>query len=373
MKGSTLGTKYDWNFTTTPQAASSGRVFAQNRGKVLGGSSALNLMTWDRSTVPEYDGWEKLGNSGWNWPNMIAAMEKVENFTNTGEYDASNAGMGSSGPIKTVINRVKPVQQDYWLPTMNSLGIPTNPLNMDGNNLGVMNQTSNIDPTNYTRSYTPTAYWPQAGPNLQVRTNTTVAKVNFQTYTNGRPMSASGVTLVDGTVITAKNEVILSAGSLQSPAILERSGVGNKTVLAAAGVQTLLDLPSVGENLQDHLRIQSSYILKSNYTSFDQLRFNTSYATAQYALYNQSKYSEYDYTGSGYSYQTWAQLLGNGTAPGDDSTLINLAKQVANTSNVVDQQKLTYLIGSNVTRVPQAEVIFSDGYVSVILRFVLPY
>ena len=80
-KGSTLGTKYDWNFTTIPQAAAKGRIFAQARGKVLGGSSAINLLTYDRSSKKEYDGWGEVGNSGWNWDDFLHYLNKAENFT----------------------------------------------------------------------------------------------------------------------------------------------------------------------------------------------------------------------------------------------------------------------------------------------------
>ncbi|KAG9984625.1 alcohol oxidase, partial [Aureobasidium melanogenum] len=74
MKGSTLGGIYDYNFTTVAQPYAGGRVWAQNRGKVLGGSSALNLMCWDRASVAEYDAWEHIGNPGWNWDSMITSM-----------------------------------------------------------------------------------------------------------------------------------------------------------------------------------------------------------------------------------------------------------------------------------------------------------
>jgi choline dehydrogenase-like flavoprotein len=79
-KGSTLGGPYDWNFTTVAQPDAQGRTFNINRGKVLGGSSALNLMTWDRGAKADYDAWEELGNEGWNWGNFIKAMEAVETF-----------------------------------------------------------------------------------------------------------------------------------------------------------------------------------------------------------------------------------------------------------------------------------------------------
>ncbi len=124
-KGSTLGTKYDWNFTTVPQENAKNRVFAQNRGKVLGGTSALNLMTYDRSTVREYDGWEEVGNPGWNFNNVLAMMQKSENFTSANTEWYGDAGISTGGPIRGTINRYIPAHQAGWLPALNSLGIKT--------------------------------------------------------------------------------------------------------------------------------------------------------------------------------------------------------------------------------------------------------
>ena len=130
-KGQTLGTSYDWNFTTVPQPDIFDRVVNQNRGKVLGGSTALNLMTWDRGSVPDYDAWEALGNEGWNWKNFIAAMLKVENFVKTDDRYGT-AGVGQGGPIQTLINRIIPEQQRGFIPALNSLGIPENRESLDG-------------------------------------------------------------------------------------------------------------------------------------------------------------------------------------------------------------------------------------------------
>ncbi|EFQ25917.1 GMC oxidoreductase [Colletotrichum graminicola M1.001] len=358
MKGSTLGTKYDWNFTTVPQPDAKGRTFAVNRGKVLGGSSALNLMTYNRAAVAEYDSWEALGNPGWNWETMIAAMKKSENFTGINTDTYGSEGVGDSGPVKAVINRIIPKQQETWIPTMNSLGIKTNLESLGGNPLGVMYQPSSIDPTHYNRSYSANAYVPIAGPNLVILPDTTVAKVNLEKDTAKSTLQrACGVTLQDGTVIQARKEVILSAGSIQSPGLLELSGIGQASVLEASGIEQVIDLPGVGENLQDHLRIQSSYQLKPNYTSFDILRSNTTVAAEQLALWNAGQVSLYDYTGSGYTFSTWAQAIGN------DSHLVNLAKQAAGEdSSVVDHKKLEFLSDPSI---PQLEVIFSDGYTGV--------
>ncbi|KAI8270110.1 Dehydrogenase citC [Colletotrichum sp. SAR11_239] len=355
MKGSTLATKYDWNFTTVAQTNVNNRVFSVNRGKVLGGSSALNLMSYDRSAAEEYDSWEALGNAGWNWETMIAAMKKSENFTGINTDTYGSEGVGDSGPVKAVINRIIPEHQETWIPTMNTLGIKTNLESLGGNPLGVMYQPSSIDATHYNRSYSANAYVPIAGSNLEILSDTTVVKVNLEQV--GDEQQATGVTLQDGSVIAANKEVILSAGSIQSPGLLELSGIGQASVLNSSGIAQVIDLPGVGENLQDHLRIQSSYQLKPEYTSFDILRSNTTYAAEQLALWNAGEVSLYDYTGSGYTFTTWAQALGN------DSQMVALAKEAAGEDpSKVDAKKLEFMTNP---AIPQLEVIFSDGYTGV--------
>ncbi|EUC30359.1 GMC oxidoreductase [Bipolaris zeicola 26-R-13] len=345
-KGSTLGGKYDWNFTTIPQPNANNRVFTQNRGKVLGGSSALNLMTWDRTSEYELNAWEKLGNVGWNWKNFYAAMLKVETFLPSPEYGSD--GVGKTGPIRTLINRIIPRQQGTWIPTMNNLGLTPNRESLNGHPIGVATQPSNIRP-NYTRSYAP-EYLQLAGQNLELKLDTRVAKVNFKGKT------ASGVTLEDGTIISARREVILSAGSFQTPGLLEHSGIGDSALLEKLGIQVVKHLPSVGENLQDHIRIQLAFQLKPEYTSFDVLR-NATRAAAELALYNAGERSLYDYTGSGYAYFPW-NLISNATA----SKLQALVDNDTTLTSATDKLKKSYSSPSLNNKVPQLEVIFSDGY-----------
>ncbi|KAI4680823.1 hypothetical protein J4E81_010007 [Alternaria sp. BMP 2799] len=346
-KGSTLGGKYDWNFTTIAQPGANNRVFAQNRGKVLGGSSALNLMTWDRTSEYELDAWEKqLGNKGWNWKNLYAAMLKCETFLPSPAYGTE--GVGITGPIRTLINRIFPRHQSSWYPTMNSLGLATNRESLNGNPIGVSTQPSNVSP-NYTRSYAP-EYLKLAKDNLVLKLDTRVAKINFKGKT------AVGVTLEDGTTITARKEVILSAGSFQTPGLLEHSGVGNSTLLKKLGIPVVKHLPSVGENLQDHIRIQISYQLKPEYPSFDVLK-NATRAAAELALYNADEVSLYDYTASGYAYFPWG-TVSNSTA----SALRNLVNSDTSLTSATDKLKKSYFSPALSTKVPQLEVIFSDGY-----------
>ncbi|KAM0350619.1 hypothetical protein ACHAPU_003105 [Fusarium lateritium] len=357
MKGTTLGTKYDWNFTTVPQPGANNRVLPVNRGKVLGGSSALNLMTYDRAAAVEYDSWEALGNPGWNWKTMIKAMTKAETFTGKNTDTYGSKGVGDSGPIQAVVNRIIPKHQETWIPTLNKLGVRKNLESLGGDPLGVMYQPSSIDPTNYNRSYSANAYTEISGPNLEILADTTVTKINMTVPSGKKKSVATGVTLQDGTYIGARREVIISAGSVQSPGLLEQSGIGSKSVLEAAGIKQLIDLPGVGENLQDHLRVMNSYQLKKEYTSFDALRSNATFATEQLALWNAGERSLYDYTGSAYTFSTWKQALGS------DAKIVSLAKQAAGKdASKVDQKKLAFLKDPSV---PQIEVIFSDGYTGV--------
>ncbi|USP79500.1 GMC oxidoreductase [Curvularia clavata] len=348
-KGSTLGGKYDWNFTTVPQPYANNRIISQSRGKVLGGCSALNLMTWDRTSEYELNAWEKLGNAGWNWKNLYAAMLKVETFLPSPEYGSE--GVGKTGPIRTLINRIIPRQQNSWIPTMTILGLPNNRESLNGHPIGVMTQPSNIRP-NYTRSYSP-EYLKLAGKNLELKLDTRVAKVNFQGKT------ASGVTLEDGTIINARQEVILSAGTFQTPGILEHSGIGDSVLLDKLGIPVVKHLPSVGENLQDHIRTQVSFQLKPEYTSFDVLK-NATRAAAELALYNAGKPSLYDYTGSGYAYFPWS-LISNDTA----AKLRALVNSDESLTSVVDKVKKSYASAALENKVPQLEIIFSDGYTGI--------
>ncbi|KAJ5019699.1 Dehydrogenase citC [Colletotrichum sp. SAR 10_99] len=358
-RGTTFGTKYDWNLTTVPQEGSDGRVWVQTRGHVLGGSSALNLFSYDRASAHEYNGWEELGNPGWNWDSMRAAMMKSENFTSANtQYYTGRQGVGDSGPIKALINRLIPEHQAGLIPVMNSLGIETNLESLNGNSLGVLYSPNSIEPTHYNRSYSANSYLPLAGTNHFVLTESKVAKVNLKPASDGNHQ-ATGVTLVDGTTLTARREVIVSGGGLLSPSILENSGIGSSDVLSAADIEQIINLPGVGENLQDHIRIQSSYELSKNYTGYDRLKYDTAYAAEQLQLWWDGKTSMYGYSGSGYTFTNWNQALGD---EGEADMLALAHEAVGASDHPVEQKKLQWL---NDTTVPQLEILFSDGYTGV--------
>jgi choline dehydrogenase-like flavoprotein len=351
FRGSILGTNYDWNFSTVAQASLGGRTVDVNRGKVLGGSSAMNYLCYDRASAPEYEAWAQLGNPGWGWETMINAMTKSENFTGS-----DNDRHGRTGPIRNYYNRVIYPVIRAWQPTVSKLGININDNNsMGGAPVGVMFQPTNIDLSKRTRSYAASSYIPLAGRNLEVLTDTQVTKVNM-VKCGKKPSRATGVTLPDGTVVRAKREVILSAGSIQSPGLLELSGIGQSAVLTAAGITPLIDLPGVGENYQDHIRVSNTYRLKDGVESFDNLIWDNmgANATGELQKWLAGERSLYEYTTAAYGFMNWGQL---GLAAQMKQTAQGVAGQ---STNVVDAKKLAYLDDA---RVPSIEVLYEANYV----------
>lgn len=351
LRGSTLGGKYDWNFTTAPQANLKNRSIFTPRGRVLGGSSALNLMVWDRAAAAEFDQWEEVGNPGWNWNSMTAAMERAET------YHGGPPGSGTSGPIQVVFNPVKRLHQDSFIPTVtSSLPIQFNPDSLQGNPIGVMFQPSSISPDPYNRSYSANSYLPLAGPNLSVLPSTLVTRINLR-QTSGGLHRATGVTLANGTTISARKEVIVSAGAISTPQLLELSGIGGPAVLRAAGIPPLIDLPGVGENYQDHLRVQVAYQLKDEYLTRDELSTNATFAAEEWAKRLVGEPSFFDDTNFGFVFANWKQVV-----PGaDDSRLAGLARAAVGGSRDVGRRKKLEQLAD--PTVPQVEVIYADGYI----------
>jgi choline dehydrogenase-like flavoprotein len=182
--------------------------------------------------------------------------------------------------------------------------------------------------------------------------NTSVSRLEL--CKNGT--SVTGVVLSCGKKIHVRKEVILSAGSLLSPKILELSGIGHRDILAKAGIEQKVDVPGVGENLQDHLRIQTTYELQPNITGLDILRYNQTRAAIELELWRQGQTSLYQYSGSCYGFLKWQQAAGNNTR------LLHLAQSVADTSNVIDRTKLS-LLSDPTSRTPDLQVVFGDGYI----------
>jgi choline dehydrogenase-like flavoprotein len=167
--------------------------------------------------------------------------------------------MGTDGPIHVSFNREFTLSHRLWHETLTNAGVPTNRRHMAGSNVGAWAVHLSVEPETWTRSYSGNSYLPLAkNGNLFLLTNATVTEIDIQQNVRlgGAGWMATGVNFVhDGgsyCVATGK-EVILCAGSFQSPQILERSGVGDPSVLGPAGVNVKVNNANVGSNLQDHL------------------------------------------------------------------------------------------------------------------------
>ncbi|KAK0726371.1 hypothetical protein B0T21DRAFT_385647 [Apiosordaria backusii] len=262
--GRALGGPYDWHFKTTPQPGLGGRTLPWNRGKILGGSSALNYMTWNRGSKEDYDAWEELGNAGWGWDSLLPYFKKSERFhppppefkdNHQASYNKPNSILGEDGPINVSYTRDFSPSHALWHAAFNEVGVESNPAHLNGSNVGVWTTIVAVNPETATRSYA--AHYCLSPPkNLHILTEALVEEVILKKDGGEGEWTATGVRFSHygrTYVASAAREVILSAGSVQSPQLLELSGVGRPDILGAAGILLKVESPNVGENLQEHI------------------------------------------------------------------------------------------------------------------------
>ncbi|KAJ7651466.1 alcohol oxidase [Mycena polygramma] len=288
----------DWGFKTIPQTNADGRSLYHGRGKAIGGSSMINLMTLNRGHAAEYDAFEALGSPGWNWQSLAEYFKKSETFVASPEeihkYQINpNADTyGTNGPIKRSLPRKPSGIADPFLKGLASLGILYNPDGFSGENRGWSPSNRAID-AQATRSSSSSGYYEpnKLKPNLVVITGAHVTRVLFNQHTGDSDLVASGAEyLKDGQLqtVSAKLEVLLCAGAFQSPQLLELSGIGDAKILRSLGIPVLLDLPGVGNNLQDHY--YCAYVAETDpkYESREVMR-NPVRAAEEWKLYEESR------------------------------------------------------------------------------------
>jgi choline dehydrogenase-like flavoprotein len=264
----------------------------------------LTYHNYARGSKDEYDAWKELGNPGWDWDNLHPYFTKLDDVTpgpvgwlpnNTQTPGLANARDGATGgPIKVGFNGNNTATTQYVYDIHEAFvnrGAYVNADPEGGNSTGLTLTARSIDPKTNTRSYSTTGYLQPVleRENLLVLINAEATKIMFDKNTispNGElknnTLVATGIqygqpNTEDLFVASAKREVILSAGSLKSPQLLELSGVGNSTLLKSLDIPVALDLPEVGENLQDHLEFNTDFLLKEDapyetwgkYTIFD--------------------------------------------------------------------------------------------------------
>lgn len=243
----------DWGYYTTPQEHMNGRVIPQTRGKVLGGSSSVNGLLWVRGNRANYDSWAADGNTGWDADSVNDVYRRVEDFE-----DGADDYRGAGGPIK-VQRHTQPTEasQQFEQATADTLGVKILKDYNAAEQEGVSRfQQSAHGGKRYSSSR---GYLTNADrPTLRVEPRVHVQKVVIE---NGR---ATGVEVLDKAgrrrTIRAGREVILSAGVFGSAQLLLLSGVGPSAHLAEHSIDVVADLP-VGENLQDHLFVPTTWLM----------------------------------------------------------------------------------------------------------------
>jgi len=238
--------KYSWNFLSAPQQHLNGRSLHTPRGKVLGGSSSMNSMIYIRGHASDYDRWAEAGCPGWDWNSVLPFFKKSEN--NRLGQDARLHG--NQGELNVEAARdPNPVSQ-LFVNAAQKIGIRRND-DFNGDQLegcGIYNLTQKD--ARRLSSYRAFVAPVLERPNLTVITDCAVQSLILEQRV------AKGVRVVSEgqqTRLTARREVILSAGSLASPSLLLASGIGPVSELKDAGIKVEHDLPGVGKNLQDHL------------------------------------------------------------------------------------------------------------------------
>lgn len=250
--------KYDWEFRTTPQVGLNGRVIEQTRGRMIGGSSAINSHSLVYPNRAMHNAWAEIaGDERWSWERMKPFYEKFQTVQSqevTGR-GSSTVELVTSGPIQASYPRHMNRLQSAWEDVFRSLGAYSDHDGPSGRAIGGLTTTNAIDSRAMRgeRSHSGNSYLkPALGrANLTVETEARVKRVVFQEQGSGdmNSLQATGVTYEKGGItlsVRANKEVILCAGAFGSPQILELSGIGSKGILETAGVQCLVDLPGVG-------------------------------------------------------------------------------------------------------------------------------
>ena len=270
---SSVGTQYDWQWKTARQSNMNNRRVDWPRGKVLGGSSAINGLYYIRQDKHQQNLWASLigDYDNWGWDNMLRAMKKSEHFQGPkasiqrkNHIEYNDGSHGHQGPVFTSWPGYTYPPVGAFVKSAGKVSADFNGDPYNGLARGTYVSLSSINPNDWTRSFSRNAYLdPHRGrSNLQVLTGHTVTKINFDR--SNKNARATGVVYAagpgqDSHTVHVNKEVILSGGSINDPQILQLSGIGESGLLNSLGIDVVVDLPGVGQNLQDHLSAGVSF------------------------------------------------------------------------------------------------------------------
>ena len=253
----------NWMFETEPEDSSGNRRIAIPRGKVLGGSSAINAMLYVRGQAADYDGWAQRGNLGWSYDDVLPYFRKAENCEQLSDGDDSfdSALRGVGGPLNVAAVRTRYQALDMVIDAAEKLGYPRNHdyngATQEGFGYYQVTQKNGL------RFSAKKAYLQPARkrPNLRIITHAHVTKISL---TGKRADRVHYNRHGKSHYLRAGREVILSAGAIQSPQILELSGIGAPDHLRRHGIEVRHELSGVGSHLTDHYISRLSWRLRRN-------------------------------------------------------------------------------------------------------------
>ncbi|KAH9481915.1 Dehydrogenase xptC [Psilocybe cubensis] len=269
---------------------------------VVGGGSTVNGMLFDRGSADDYNNWEKLGNPGWGFSGLLPYFKKSATFTPPRADLAAEFNITWDIPSAWGDGPIQATFPDWQWPTIKAqwaawtdLGVPINAEGAGGDAFGAYWVPSNTD-QNYRRSYARNAYFDPAKnrPNLKLLIGYRVNEVLFTANKRADSIKIQARGTANGAptiTVKAAQEIILCAGWMHTPQILQRSGIGPSALLTQAGIPVLVDLPGVGSNLQDHPAIGINY------------RYQTDILPNQASLYTNATFQAW-------AAQQWAQRKG---------------------------------------------------------------
>ena len=267
--------RYNWNDETVPQTYMDGVARNLPQGLAVGGGTIINAMLWNRGDQGDYNDWVTLGNPGWGWDDLLPYFERSENFNpDFTPQQAQMHGLGNAAGVHGTTGPIENVAFPHWfynvsdiyLQAMNAMDVPTVPDPATGYEKGAMFLPYDINANNQTRADARRSYYDPFAqrPNLYVSTGQRVTRVLFEggcAAPGSDGARAVGVEYSPASgqplqTVAASREVIMAAGAIRSPQVMELSGIGSSATLNGVGVTQRVNLPGVGNNLQDHLLIR---------------------------------------------------------------------------------------------------------------------
>ena len=250
--------KMTWNFKSKPELATANRSFPLPQGRVLGGSSSINGLNYVRGQSADYDNWAQMGNTGWSYGDVLPYFKRSERRIGPG--DDAVRGRDGEMPI-TDLDLIHPVCEAF-IKGAAQMGIPRNPDYNSGDQAGTGYFQRTIH-KGYRYSAAKAFLRPaRKRPNVDIRTNAQAAEILFEgTRANGVRYLRDGRE-GNAVEVRARREVILCAGALNTPKLLQLSGIGPAEVLGDLGIKVRVDLRGVGNNLRDHYGVRMVSTLK---------------------------------------------------------------------------------------------------------------